>query len=337
MSPATHRGTQPKGSEDPFAAIIGASAGVAAARDMARRAARGDSNVLLLGETGTGKEVFARAIHEASRRAHSPFVAVNCAAVPETLMESEFFGYDDGAFTGALKKGKSGKFELASGGTIFLDEVGDMPLTLQAKVLRAIQERTIERLGGTREIPVDVRVIAATNRNLKEMVAEKRFREDLYYRLDVITIAIPPLRERREDIPDLVDHFLRRLNGVCHTSVTRIHPSVMHTFLKHAWPGNLRELENVLERALNLTDGNEIQLEHIPAHIWSAAEAGGAFSGDFGNAGNAGLDESLAAHERTLLLAALRATGNNRSRAAKILNISRSGLYKKKYGVPVKA
>jgi len=327
---------QPKAAGDPFAAIVGSSPGVVAARDMARRAARGDSNILLLGETGTGKEVFARAVHEASRRAHAPFVAVNCAAVPETLMESEFFGYDDGAFTGALKKGKPGKFELASGGTIFLDEVGDMPLALQAKVLRAIQGRTIERLGGTREIPVDVRVIAATNKNLKQMVAEKKFREDLYYRLDVITVAIPPLRERREDIPDLVDHFLRRLNGVCHTSVTRIHPSVMDAFLKHAWPGNLRELENVLERALNLTDGSEIQLEHIPAHIWSAAEAGGVFSGDFSNAG---LGESLAVHERTLLLAALRATGNNRSRAAKILNISRSGLYKKlkKYGVPVKA
>ncbi len=331
----THREPRAKESGDPFASIIGSSPGVVAARNMARRAARGDSNVLLLGETGTGKEVFARAIHEASRRARAPFVAVNCAAVPETLMESEFFGYDDGAFTGALKKGKPGKFELASGGTIFLDEVGDMPLALQAKVLRAIQERTIERLGGTREIQVDVRVIAATNKDLKQMVAEKKFREDLYYRLDVIGIAIPPLRDRAQDIPDLVAHFLQRLNRVCLTSVTAVHPAVMEAFMKYPWPGNLRELENILERALNLADGNEIQLEHMPAHVWSTAAPGAPAAAGFGDGG---LDESLAVHERTLLLAALRATGNNRSRAARMLNISRSGLYKKlrKYGVEVK-
>lgn len=326
MSRATHGERPLKAVGDPFAAIIGSSPGIVAARDMAGRAARGDSDVLLLGETGTGKEVFARAIHEASRRARAPFVVVNCAAVPETLMESEFFGYDDGAFTGAHKNGKPGKFELASGGTIFLDEVGDMPLVLQAKVLRAIQERTIERLGGTREVPVDVRVMAATNKNLKEMVAEKRFREDLYYRLDVITLAIPPLRERPEDIPQLVDYLLRRLNHVCHTSVTGVHPSVMDAFLKYPWPGNVREMENVLERALNLTDGDEVHPEHLAAHIWRHSQHhwGGRTEGSSENLGHL-----LANHERELLLSALKACSNNRSRAARLLGISRSGLYKK--------
>ncbi|MBC7083494.1 MAG: sigma 54-interacting transcriptional regulator [Firmicutes bacterium] len=323
---------------DPFAMIIGSSPGITAARNLARRAARGDSNVLLLGETGVGKGVFARAIHEAGHRARGPFVVVNCAAVPESLMESELFGYEEGAFTGALKTGKPGKFEQASGGTIFLDEIGDMPLMLQAKVLRVIQERVIERLGGIREVPVDTRLIAATNKNLREMVATGEFRGDLYYRLDVITITIPPLRERKQDMPELVDCFLKKLNKVCHTSVTGVHPAVMDAFLSYHWPGNLRELENVLERALNLTDGNEIRPEDIPVRFWEVlgshlGEAGGSkgFNGP-------GLDESLVAHERAILVATLRAAGNNRTRAARMLNISRSGLYKKlrKHGIPSK-
>ncbi|MGE5574145.1 MAG: sigma-54 interaction domain-containing protein [Bacteroidota bacterium] len=320
---------------DPFAMIIGSSPGITAARNLARRAARGDSNVLLLGETGVGKEVFARAIHEAGSRAHDSFVVVNCAAVPESLMESELFGYEEGAFTGALRTGRPGKFEQASGGTMFLDEIGDMPLMLQAKVLRAIQERTIERLGGAREIPVDARLIAATNKNLREMVATGEFREDLYYRLDVITITIPPLRERKQDMPEIVDCFLKKLNKVCHTSVKGIHPAVMDAFLRYTWPGNLRELENVLERALNLTDGDEIHPEDIPVYFWdtpaSRLDVSAGFRGP-------GLDDSLAAHERAILMAALRAAGNNRARAARMLNISRSGLYKKlrRYGVPSK-
>lgn len=311
---------------DPFAAIIGSSPGITAARNLARRAARGCSNILLLGETGVGKEVFARAIHDAGSRAHGPFVVVNCAAVPESLMESELFGYEEGAFTGALKNGKPGKFEQASGGTIFLDEIGDMPLMLQAKVLRVIQERVIERLGGIKEVPVDARLIAATNNNLRQMVATGEFREDLYYRLDVVTITIPPLRERKQDMPELVDCFLRKLNKVCHTSVTGVHPAVMDAFLNYHWPGNLRELENVLERALNLTDGNEIRPEDIPVYFW---EAVGSRLDDPRGFRGPGLDESLAAHERAILVATLRAAGNNRTKAARMLNISRSGLYKK--------
>ncbi|HHY31748.1 MAG TPA: sigma 54-interacting transcriptional regulator [Firmicutes bacterium] len=317
---------------DPFAAIIGSSPGIAAARILARRAARGSSNVLLLGETGVGKEVFARAIHEAGSRAHGPFVVVNCAAVPEALMESELFGYEAGAFTGALKSGKPGKFEQASGGTLFLDEVGDMPLTLQAKLLRVVQERVVERLGGTSGIPADARLIAATNKNLRQMVASGAFREDLYYRLDVITITIPPLRERRQDMPELVECFLGRLNKVCHTSVTSVHPTVMNAFLSYHWPGNLRELENVLERALNFAEDTEILPEDIPEYLW---ETVGSRVEDAPTSQGLGLDESLAAHESAILMAALRAAGNNRAKTARMLNISRSGLYKKlkRYGI----
>jgi len=320
------------GNSDPFARIIGSSPNIVVARELARRAARSDSTVLITGETGVGKSLFAKAIHEASRRRERPFVTVNCAAIPETLIESEFFGYVDGAFTGASKKGKPGKFELAEGGTVFLDEIGDMSLTLQAKVLRVLQERIVERLGDTTETSVDVRVIAATNKDLTKLMESGKFREDLYYRLKVISINIPPLRDRREDIPEFVDCFLKCLNEICGTSVTHVHPVVMEAFIKYPWPGNLRELENALESALNLTDGDQLRLEHIPSHIWEYAieittKPGAEFDKD--------LDDSLAEYERDLLIAALKAAGNNRSEAARLLNISRSGLYKKlkKHGV----
>ena len=203
------------GGTNPFATIIGSSPGISVACNLAKRAARGDSTVLITGETGVGKSLFAKIIHQASPRRKGPFVTVNCAAIPETLIESEFFGYVDGAFTGASKKGKPGKFEIATGGTVFLDEIGDMSLTLQAKVLRVLQERIVERLGGTSEIPVDVRLVASTNKDLTELMKTGEFREDLYYRLNVIAIRIPPLRERCEDIPEFVNCFLIRLNKVC--------------------------------------------------------------------------------------------------------------------------
>ncbi len=320
------------GGNNPFEIIIGSSPEITVACNLAKRAARGDSTVLMTGETGVGKSLFAKIIHQASPRRKGPFVTVNCAAIPETLIESEFFGYVDGAFTGASKKGKPGKFELATGGTVFLDEIGDMSLILQAKVLRVLQERIVERLGGTVEISVDVRLIAATNKDLTELMESGKFREDLYYRLNVIAIRIPPLRERCEDIPEFVDWFLMRLNKVCGTSVTHVHPGVMEAFIRYPWPGNLRELENALERALNLTDEDELRLEHIPPHIWqqaiqNSAKADAACAED--------LDNSLAKYERDLIIAALKATGNNRTQAARILNISRSGLYKKlkRYGI----
>lgn len=209
------QGEQSKnGGSNPFAVILGSSPEIVVACNLAKRAARGDSTVLIIGETGVGKSVFAKAIHQASRRRGGPFVTVNCAAIPETLIESEFFGYVDGAFTGASRKGKPGKFELANGGTVFLDEIGDMTLTLQAKVLRVLQELVVERLGDTHEIPVDVRVIAATNKDLAKLMESGKFREDLYYRLNVISINIPPLRDRREDIPEFIEWFLRSLNKV---------------------------------------------------------------------------------------------------------------------------
>lgn len=344
----------------PFSRIIGASPGIAAARNIARRAARGDSNVLLVGETGTGKELFAKAIHLASGRASGPFVAVNCAAIPETLIESELFGYEHGSFTGARPDGKKGMFEVASSGTIFLDEVGDMPLALQAKVLRVLQERTIQRVGGTAEIPIDIRLIAATNRDLERMVAEGLFRMDLFYRLNVINIRIPPLRERLDDLEDLVSSIIARLNGVCGTHVTRVQPAVLHAFRDYDWPGNVRELENVLERALNFVDGDEVALDHLPPHIAEArrgrsgprprsrsesASGRGPESGsggpppcpplvaprggDRGCGAQPSLRNVLKNEEREAVLRALEACGNNRMEAAKLLGISRSGLYKK--------
>ena len=318
---------------NPFAMILGSSPEIVVACNLAKRAARGDSTVLITGETGVGKSVFAKAIHQASRRGAGSFVTVNCAAIPETLIESEFFGYVDGAFTGASRKGKPGKFELANGGTVFLDEIGDMSLTLQAKVLRVLQDRVVERLGDTDEIPVDVRVIAATNKGLAKLMESGRLREDLYYRLNVISINIPPLRDRNKDVPEFVDWFLESLNKVCDTSVTHVHPAVMEAFFRYPWPGNLRELENALERALNLTDGDELRLEHIPPHIWQHAIENTAKS-DAACAKD--LDNSLAKYEYDLIIAALKATGNNRSKAARLLNISRSGLYKKlqKYDIP---
>ncbi len=312
--------------------IVGASPKIVAAYNLAKRAARGDSTVLITGETGVGKSLFAKAIHQASRRRLGPFVTVNCAAIPETLIESEFFGYVDGAFTGASRKGKPGKFELARGGTVFLDEIGDMSLALQAKVLRVLQEHTVERLGDVAEIPVDVRVIAATNKDLSKLIESGKFREDLYYRLNVLSINIPPLRKRSEDIPEFTNCFVRSLNKVCNTSVAHVHPAVIETFMIYPWPGNLRELENAIEHALNLTDGNQLRLEHIPPHIRqytveSADEDDTACAED--------LDNSLAKYERNLIISALKTTGNNRTQAAKLLNISRSGLYKKlkRYGI----
>ncbi|MDI7248053.1 MAG: sigma 54-interacting transcriptional regulator [Bacillota bacterium] len=309
-----------------FDDIYGASHQIRVAKDLAERAARSGSTVLLLGESGVGKEVFARAIHAASSRRGGPFVSVNCAAIPDNLMESELFGYVEGAFTGAAKGGKPGKFELASGGTIFLDEIGDMSLQLQAKLLRVLQTHKIERVGGTREIDVDVRVMAATNKDLKAMVEQGTFRLDLYYRLNVVTIRIPPLRERIEDIPLIISRSLAKLSARCPTKVTSVSPEALRILLDYDWPGNVRELENVLERALNLADGEVIEVEHLPEHVVSAAR--GASRLAVQRAGEA-LDDVVARAEQEALLEALKATNNNRSRAAKKLGISRSAFYEK--------
>lgn len=230
---------------------------------LAKAYARGGSTVLIRGETGTGKELFARALHAASSRSDEIFIPVNCAAIPDTLLESELFGYEEGAFTGASKGGKQGLFELANGGTLFLDEIGEISGPLQAKLLRVLQDKKIRRIGGNREISVDVRILAATNRNLEDMIAKDRFREDLYYRLNVIPLYLPALRERREDIPLLAQFFLQRFTAKLNKPVDAISETALQTLEQYNWPGNIRELENVIERAVNIVDGPILLSEHI--------------------------------------------------------------------------
>ncbi|MBI4587741.1 MAG: sigma 54-interacting transcriptional regulator [Candidatus Rokubacteria bacterium] len=302
--------------------IIGTSAPMKEAKRLALKAARSMSAVLLLGETGAGKELFAHAIHHASPRRFRPFVRVNCAAMPRDLVESELFGYEPGAFTGASRRGKPGKFELAHGGSLFLDEIGDMALDMQAKLLRVLQEKEVERVGSTRPLAVDFRLIAATHENLEELVRRERFRTDLYYRLNVFPIRIPPLRERREDIPALVAHFLRRLREEMGRFEVKVTPGAMTALRDHHWPGNVRELINVLERILNALDGDRIEVAHLPfgspdrPSALRAAEAGQ-------------LRRLLRDQEHLALQEALKLANGNKSRAARLLGIHRTSLYKK--------
>lgn len=250
-----------------FDNIIGASKVIMEVKEKAKKIAGSKSTVLILGESGTGKEVFARAIHAASAQSHKPFVSINCGAIPESLLESELFGYEEGAFTGARRGGKPGKFELANGGTIFLDEIGNMSLYLQAKLLRVLQERQIERVGGTQLIPVDIRVIAATNSDLQEMVQRGRFREDLYYRLSVIPLVIPPLRERRGDIPLLLGHYMQRYSKLLGKSIEGFTREALQACTRYSWPGNVRELVNAVEYAINLEEGKLISFESLPPRL----------------------------------------------------------------------
>jgi len=250
-----------------FDDILGVSNAILAVKDCARRVASGDSTVLLLGESGTGKELFARAIHSASRRARGPFIAVNCGAIPETLLESELFGYEEGAFTGARKGGKPGKFELATGGTIFLDEIGDLPLPMQVKLLRVLEARSVERLGGTKSIPVDVRVVAATNSDLQELVSAGKFRRDLYYRINVVALRLPPLRDRPEDIEHLARAFVGKYAQRLGRQVTGISEEALRILKAYSWPGNVRELQNVIEYAVNLERGTVITPASLPAEV----------------------------------------------------------------------
>lgn len=231
--------------------------------ELAKKIAPSQVTVLLRGESGTGKEMFAKAIHSASHRCNGPFIAINCATLPDNLLESELFGYDDGAFTGAKKYGKQGLFENANGGTIFLDEIGELPLQLQAKLLRVLQEKTIRRIGSHREIAVDIRVIAATNCHLEEMIMAKKFREDLYYRLNVIPITLSPLRMRKDDLPLLIEHIIKKRCDHQHIETKMVSESAMQKLCQHDWPGNIRELENVLERALCFSSNDVIVLDDI--------------------------------------------------------------------------
>lgn len=283
------------------------------------RIAPTDACVLILGETGTGKELVARAIHAASSRAARPFVAFNCAAVPENLLESELFGYEKGAFTDARVR-KPGRFELANGGTLLLDEVGDMPLSLQAKLLRVLESRAVEPLGAIRQVAVDVRVLAATHRDLREMVRQGKFREDLYFRLAVVPIGLPPLRERPGDVAVLASHLLRTFAEKHGKAFTGFSPRALGALEGHSWPGNVRELRNLVEQVVVLWDGPVVEAEHLPE--WGAAAGGGRIA-----AGS--LKEMKAGYEQQRIEEALRACEGNRTQAAKVLGISRRALQMK--------
>jgi DNA-binding NtrC family response regulator len=282
--------------------------------------ARNRLTVLIVGESGTGKELVARAIHRQGPGRDAPFVPVNVAAIPESLMESELFGHERGAFTGATAQ-KLGKFELAHGGTLFLDEIATLRVDLQAKILRVLQEREIERVGGTRRIPVDVRVIAATNADVRKAVQAGTLREDLYYRLNVVQIGVPPLRERREDIPLLVDHFVRRSNLLLHRHVTGLAPAALEVLLTYPWPGNVRELQNVVERAVALADGPVIEMRDLPLDLMLPDDRSLA-------QGTAGLPlrEARERFDRQVVLRVLERVRWNQTAAARLLGLHRNSL-----------
>jgi transcriptional regulator with GAF, ATPase, and Fis domain len=293
---------------------------------LATKVAPTETTVLLTGESGTGKEVVARFLHRSSPRSGGPFVALNCAAIPEQLLESELFGHERGAFTGAHST-RPGKLEQASGGVLFLDEVGEMSPAVQAKFLRVLQEREFQRLGGTRTLPANARVLAATNRDLKLALAQGRFREDLYYRLAVFELALPPLRERRDDILLLVSAFLDELGRSMGRSAAGVSDDARTTLLEYAWPGNVRELENAIERAIILCDGGLITSEHLPFTLRAhkpASAASPAFAPGPSHASAAPL--SLDAAEREMIVQALARTGNNKSKAARLLGLTRAQL-----------
>ncbi|OPY75082.1 MAG: Transcriptional regulatory protein ZraR [Syntrophorhabdus sp. PtaU1.Bin058] len=252
--------------------IIGLHGSMESLYKIVQRVAPTNSTVLIYGESGTGKELFAKSIHYNSPRKNKPFFAINCAAIPETLLESELFGYEKGAFTGAFCR-QNGLFEQANGSTLFLDEIGDLTLSTQAKLLRAIQEKEIRRIGGRETIKLDVRIIAATNKRLDDEITKGRFREDLYYRLNVIAFSIPPLREKATDIPLLIEHFLKRLNGTHGTKKT-LDPGVLQALLHYAWPGNVRQLESVIERAYVMCDGDVINVDHVPEEVKQGSASG---------------------------------------------------------------
>jgi nitrogen regulation protein NR(I) len=312
--------------------IIGSSPGIVELYTVLERVADTPTTVLITGESGTGKELIARALHEHSSRRERPFIKVNCAAIPKELIESELFGYERGAFTGAVGS-KPGRFELANGGTLFLDEIGEIPIEMQVKLLRALQESEFERVGGIKTIRVDVRLVAATNRDLKKLIAAGTFREDLFYRLNVVPMRLPALRERTGDIPLLVDHFLAKFNERLKKNVAGAEQEALDVLTSYAWPGNIRELENVIERAVLFCDAPKLRAKDLPPEVrgtplsQSPAPPEAALSG---LPGEAGLKEhvkvAMSRLERDLVSRALAQTGGNVTHAARLLKISRKGL-----------
>jgi Nif-specific regulatory protein len=308
--------------------IIGQSDSMQEVFEAVHRVAPSKANVLLRGESGTGKELVAKAVHYMSPRAKAPFIKFNCASIPEGLLESELFGHEKGAFTGAMASRK-GRFELADRGTIFLDEIGDLPLTLQPKILRVLQEKEFERVGGEKTIKVDVRLIAATSRNLEESVANGKFREDLYYRLNVVPLFLPPLRERKEDIPVLIEHFLGKYNSENGKSVT-ITSGVLNIFVNYEWPGNVRELENTVERMVVMSSGKEITVSDIPLNIRDQS-----LRSRYGLQMKDGLPSTIADIEKANILDALKKSGWVQAKAARLLGITprQIGYKMKRYGI----
>jgi len=308
---------------DSFKSIIGSNASFVKTLWFASQVSPTEAPVLIEGESGVGKELFAWAIHNSSLRGKKPMVVVNCAAIPDSLYESELFGYEGGAFTGAKKSGKRGKFELASGGTLFLDEIGEMPLSMQSKLLRVLQEGKIDHLGGIKQIPVDTRIIAATNKNLSELVKEKTFRQDLFYRLNVINVRVPPLRDRVEDIPELAEDFIRQYN-----SDVKLSMQVLGAFYNYSWPGNVRELKNAICHATILRQKGEIVLQDLPAYILDAIKSDEGSNRPF-TENQLPLRNFVCEMEKDKILAILSQCNGNRTKAMQMLGISRRTFYKK--------
>ncbi|WP_235822136.1 sigma-54 interaction domain-containing protein [Gottfriedia luciferensis] len=306
-------------SYDSFQLIKGSSQLIKETVSLSRRMSETNANILLLGETGVGKEIFAKAIHH-FKGSTTPFVAVNCGAITPSLFESEFFGYDKGAFSGADTKGKKGKLEVANGGTLFLDEIGDLPLDMQVKLLRVLQDKTYYRVGGTEQLIAHCRIIAATNKDLEAMVKAGTFREDLYYRLNILSITIPPLRERKEDIMELLHLFIYEFSILYHRTIEYVDPQVISILLKYDWPGNVRELRNTIERLVILSRDGKITIEALPEKLSQAAS--------LLNYGES-LQEDLNQHEKNKIIEAIQAENGNKQAAAKKLGISRATLYNK--------
>jgi transcriptional regulator with PAS, ATPase and Fis domain len=304
-----------------FDSIIGESNAIKGAKTLANKFAKTDSPVLIMGATGTGKELFAHAIHSASGRSGGPFVCVNCASVPKDLLESELFGYETGAFTGAKSGGKPGRIELADGGTLFLDEIGELPLNAQAKLLRVTENKVLDRIGGTRSSRVDFRLVAATNRDLQAMINSGEFRDDLYYRLNTMIVEIPRLSQRPEDIPILAKHFLR----VAERIDINLSSRALAALETYDWPGNVRELKSVIDRALSLAENSVIDVEQLTTKVLGLTCGSNELSGNPYNR----LSEEMALFEKTVLARAIKLTSGNMSRASKLLGISRSTLYEK--------
>ncbi|MBS2770431.1 sigma 54-interacting transcriptional regulator [Anoxybacillus rupiensis] len=318
--------TENNGAKYTLTHLISCSKQMEELKEKVKRIADSDISVLIRGESGTGKELFAHSIHQLSSRSQKPFVKVNCGAIPEHLLESELFGYEEGAFTGAKKGGKKGKFQLADGGTIFLDEIGDLPLHMQVKLLRVLQEKEMEPIGSIKTVSVDVRIIAATNRPLEKMVEEKRFREDLYYRINVIPFVIPPLRERPGDIEMLAYHFMKKIAKRSGKRVNAISAEVMKLLRQHVWPGNIRELENVMEVAVHFANGETITVDALPEYL--KANSSYQMKGKT-------LKELLEETEKAAIQQSLQRCGHDKQKAAKELGISKSAMYEKikKYGL----